>query len=61
MDDPARMGLLFQPATLALSAATISKVAVKPAAPSSTDTTGVAVPNAKALTEYEAVALELVR
>ena len=33
----------------------------KAAAPSSTDSTGVAIPNAKALIEYDAVALELVR
>jgi len=55
----ARMGLLFQPTTLALSAATISKVAAKPPA-SPRLTAVVAIPNSIAI-EYDAVALELVR
>ncbi len=58
---PAQMGLLFQPTTPALSAATISKMPLKPPVPSSTDSTGVAIPNAKTLIEYRAVARELVR
>jgi hypothetical protein len=37
------------------------KDATKAAPPSSTDSTGVAIPNAKTLTENDAVALELVR
>jgi hypothetical protein len=56
----AQMGLLFKPITPALSAATISNMPLKPPR-SSTDSTGVAIPNAKTLTEYDAVALELVR
>jgi hypothetical protein len=42
-----RGGLLFQPTTPALAAATISKDASKAAAPSSTGSTGVAIPNNK--------------
>jgi len=56
------MGLLFHLTTPALSAATISKMPLKPPRSSSTDSTPVSpTPNAKALTEYGAVALELVR
>ena len=44
---PAQMGLLFQPTTPALSAATISKMPLKPPLPSSTESTGVAIPNNK--------------
>jgi hypothetical protein len=45
----------------ASSAATISKMPLNPPRSSPTDSTGVAIPNAKTLTEYDAVALELVR
>jgi hypothetical protein len=45
----------------ASSAAAISKMSLKPLLPSSTESTGVANPNAKPSIEYHAVALELVR
>jgi len=54
----AKKGLLFQPTAPASPAATISKMPLKPPAPSSTDSTGVAIPNAKTLIEYDAVALD---
>ncbi len=54
---PAQMGLLFHPTTPALSAATISKAAVKPAAPPSTNSSSVAISSTKNVTEYHAVAL----
>jgi hypothetical protein len=53
------MGLLFHPNTPGLSAATISKMPLKPPLPSSTEST-VSIPNSK-LIEYRTVALELVR
>jgi hypothetical protein len=46
MDVSAQMGLLFHSTTPGLSAATISKMPLKPPRPSSTDSTGVAIPNA---------------
>ena len=57
---PAQRGLLFHPTTPALSAATISKMPVKPPRSSPTDSTGVVIPNTGTLIEYDAVALELV-
>jgi hypothetical protein len=53
-------GLLFTRPTLALSAATISKMPVKPPRSSPTDSTGVVIPNTGTLIEHDAVALELV-
>jgi hypothetical protein len=47
IDVPAQAGLLFQPTTPALAAATISKDASKATAPFSTDSTGVAIPTNK--------------
>jgi hypothetical protein len=61
IDVPPANGSPFHPTTHALSAATISKMPLKPPRSSPTDSTGVAIPNAKTLTEYDAVALELVR
>jgi hypothetical protein len=55
------MCLLFHPTTPVLPAATISKMPLKPPRPSSAESTGVGIPNAKMLIEYDAVALELVR
>jgi len=57
IDVPPQIGLVFHPTTPALSAATISKMPLKPPLPSSTESTGVAIPNNKTLTEYDAVAL----
>jgi hypothetical protein len=46
---------------VAFSAATISKMPVKPPRSSPTDSTGVAIPNTGTLIDYDTVALELVR
>ena len=54
------MGLLFTRPTLALFAATISKMASKVAPLPPTDSAGVVIPNTGALIEYDTVALELV-
>jgi hypothetical protein len=61
IDVPRQMGLLFRPTTPGLVRCNDFKDASKAAAPSSTDSTGVAIPNAKTLIEYHAVALEMVR
>ena len=54
-------GSPFSPDVPRLGCCNDFKDASKAAAPSSTDSTGVANPNNKTLTEYDAVALELVR
>jgi hypothetical protein len=54
---PAQMGLLFHPTTPASSAASISKDATKAAAPPRLTAPVSPTPNAKTLTEYDAVAL----
>jgi hypothetical protein len=54
---PAQVGLLFTRPPPASSAATISKMPLKPPHSSPTDSTGVTIPNARTLTEYDAVAL----
>jgi hypothetical protein len=57
----AQAGLLFQPTHPRLVRCNDFKDAIKAAAASSTDSTGVTIPNAKTMIEYDAVALELVR
>src|SRR5258707_5050107 len=55
-----QMGLLFHPPPPALAAATISKMAVKPPSPPRTTALVSPLRTTKTLTEYDAVALELV-